>query len=31
MISKKRYWGLALPIYECKECGHFEVIGCETN
>ena len=27
MISKKRYWGLALPIYECQECGHFEVIG----
>ncbi|MBN2011341.1 isoleucine--tRNA ligase [candidate division KSB1 bacterium] len=27
MISKKRYWGLALPIYECAECGHFEVIG----
>lgn len=27
MISKKRYWGLALPIYECKECGHFDVIG----
>jgi isoleucyl-tRNA synthetase len=26
MISKKRYWGLALPIWEC-ECGHFEVIG----
>jgi len=27
LISKKnRYWGLALPIYECK-CGHFEVIG----
>jgi isoleucyl-tRNA synthetase len=26
MISKKRYWGLALPIWECK-CGHFEVIG----
>lgn len=25
-ISKKRYWGLALPIYECT-CGHFEVIG----
>src|SRR3989344_5540431 len=21
LISKKRYWGLALPIYEC-ECGH---------
>ena len=27
MISKKRYWGLALPIYECVECGHFDVIG----
>ena len=26
LISKKRYWGLTLPIYEC-ECGHFEVIG----
>jgi isoleucyl-tRNA synthetase len=27
MISKKRYWGLALPIWECKACGHFTVIG----
>ncbi len=27
MISKKRYWGLALPIYECAQCGHFEVLG----
>jgi len=27
MISKKRYWGLALPIYECPECGQFDVIG----
>jgi len=27
MITKKRYWGLALPIYPCEECGHFEVIG----
>jgi isoleucyl-tRNA synthetase len=27
MISKKRYWGLALPIWECSHCGHFEVIG----
>ena len=27
MISKKRYWGLALPIWECKACGHFDVIG----
>ncbi len=27
MISKKRYWGLALPIFDCPECGTFEVIG----
>jgi isoleucyl-tRNA synthetase len=27
MISKKRYYGLALPIYECAACGTFEVIG----
>ncbi len=27
MISKKRYWGLALPIWECDQCGHFDVIG----
>jgi isoleucyl-tRNA synthetase len=27
MISKKRYWGLALPIYECSECGHVTVAG----
>jgi len=26
LISKKRYWGLALPIWECS-CGNFEVIG----
>ena len=29
MISKKRYWGLALPIYDCPDCGTFEVIGSE--
>jgi isoleucyl-tRNA synthetase len=27
MISKKRYWGLALPIYNCQACGTFDVIG----
>ena len=28
LISKKnRYWGLALPIYECFACGNFDVIG----
>jgi isoleucyl-tRNA synthetase len=29
MISKKRYWGLALPIYECRGCGTFEMLGSE--
>ncbi len=27
MISKKRYWGLALPIWDCERCGAFDVIG----
>ena len=27
MISKKRYYGLALPIYECNECDNVDVIG----
>ena len=27
MISKKRYWGLALPIYRCSECDNVDVIG----
>lgn len=27
LISKKRYWGLALPIWDCSKCGHFEVMG----
>jgi isoleucyl-tRNA synthetase len=31
MISKKRYWGLALPIWECQECGWFDVIGSEVE
>ena len=31
MISKKRYYGLALPIYDCEECGTFEVIGSEQE
>jgi len=30
LISKKRYWGLALPIFECS-CGHFEVIGSKEE
>ncbi len=31
MISKKRYWGLALPIWVCEGCGRFEVIGDEVE
>ena len=31
MISKKRYWGLALPIWTCEVCNHFEVIGDEAE
>jgi isoleucyl-tRNA synthetase len=27
MISKKRYYGLALPIYDCEACGTFDVVG----
>jgi len=27
MISKKRYYGLALPIFECEDCGGFSVVG----
>jgi isoleucyl-tRNA synthetase len=27
MISKKRYWGLALPIWVCADCGGFDVLG----
>lgn len=32
LISKKnRYWGLALPIWECKKCHNFEVIGSKDE
>lgn len=27
LISRKRYWGLPLPIWECEGCGNAEVIG----
>jgi isoleucyl-tRNA synthetase len=29
MISKKRYWGLALPFWLCADCGHYTVVGDE--
>ena len=31
MISKKRFWGLALPIWVCAECNHFMVIGSKEE
>lgn len=32
LISKKnRYWGLALPIYECEECNEFHVVGSKEE
>lgn len=31
MISKKRFWGLALPIWECEDCEEFNVIGDEKE
>ncbi len=31
MISKKRYYGLALPIWECASCGGFEIIGSKDE
>jgi isoleucyl-tRNA synthetase len=31
MISKKRYYGLALPIWTCAECGNFEVVGSDNE
>ena len=31
MISKKRYWGLALPIFDCPSCGTYEVIGSKEE
>jgi isoleucyl-tRNA synthetase len=31
MISKKRYWGLALPLYPCAACGHVTVVGSKEE
>ncbi len=31
MISKKRYYGLALPIWECTACDGWEVIGSKEE
>jgi isoleucyl-tRNA synthetase len=31
MISKKRFWGLALPIWVCERCGAFDVVGSRAE
>jgi isoleucyl-tRNA synthetase len=31
MISKKRYYGLALPFWVCEACGEWEVIGSKDE
>ena len=31
MISKKRFWGLALPIWTCPDCDWFTVIGSKEE
>ena len=31
MISKKRYSGLALPIWVCSDCGWFDVVGSKEE
>ncbi|MBQ04566.1 isoleucine--tRNA ligase [Candidatus Bathyarchaeota archaeon] len=31
MISKKRYYGLALPIWTCPDCNWFDVVGSKED
>jgi isoleucyl-tRNA synthetase len=31
MISKKRFWGLALPIWVCDQCNRFDIIGSHAE
>jgi isoleucyl-tRNA synthetase len=31
MISRKRFYGLALPFYICEECGHMHVVGSKEE
>ena len=30
-ISRKRFYGLPLPIYDCKECGHTTIVGSKEE
>jgi isoleucyl-tRNA synthetase len=31
MISRKRFYGLALPFYECKKCGNLHIVGSKEE
>lgn len=30
-LTRERYWGTPLPIWQCKKCGYFEVIGSKKD
>ncbi|MEA3292904.1 MAG: class I tRNA ligase family protein [Patescibacteria group bacterium] len=30
-LSRERYWGTPMPIWQCQECGHIEVIGSKKD
>ena len=30
-LSRERYWGTPLPIWQCKNCGNLEVIGSRSD
>ena len=31
VISRERYWGIPVPIWQCKKCGKLEVIGSKKD
>jgi len=30
-LSRERYWGTPLPVWQCKKCGNLEVIGSKND
>ena len=30
-ITKQRFWGTPLPVWECSECGHYEVLATKKE